>query len=151
MSDALFDIVFSGRIVDGFDESIVKEKVAQLFKLDTSKVDELFQSAPVVLKPKVDKAAAKKYDELLSRIGMIVELRECQSEAVQESASPPAPEFTLASQPCDILRSDERISTPEFVLPDFLSQWTLSPEGAYLLEDKERSHIEPLTIDNRYQ
>ena len=97
MTDLLFDIVFTGKLAGGIEPSAVKQKVAQLFKLDTEKVDRLFQGKPVTLKKNLEQVAAKKYQKILMQIGMVVELRQ-QHSMLDVGHQQPQPPFKAHQQ-----------------------------------------------------
>lgn len=84
-----FDIVFTGNIVEGFVLSEVKTKTAQLFKMDERKVDALFKSSAVTLKKNLDSTAAKKYQKILTQMGMVI--------LVQAKASPVTRQTNITS------------------------------------------------------
>jgi|GEM_PF-4661434 len=105
----LFNIVFTGNIIDDFTLVNVKEKVGQLFKLGQSEVDNLFQGKPVTLKKNVDEAAAKKYKKILNQIGMVVQVnalsitQEVPMSSTYPSSSPLKPKESArvsSSTPC---------------------------------------------------
>lgn len=79
-----FDIVFAGEIVEDFVLLEVKKKVAQLFKMDERKVDALFNGKAVTLKKSLDNIAAKKYQKILTQVGLVVL---AQPRAIAKAAS----------------------------------------------------------------
>jgi hypothetical protein len=79
-----FDIVFTGEIVEEFVLLEVKKKVAQLFKMDERKVDALFNGKAVTLKKSLDNIAAKKYQKILTQVGLVVLI---QPRAIAKAAS----------------------------------------------------------------
>jgi len=70
MSEDMFDIIFTGDIVDGADLALVKQKAAQIFRLNDVKTEVLFSGKPTVLKKNVDQSAVSKYQRILTGIGM---------------------------------------------------------------------------------
>lgn len=200
-----FDVVFSGSIADGFVLAAVKEKAAQIFKMDDQKIAGLFQNKPLALKKNIDENAANKYQKVLTQIGMVVSvvpheaaLNTSSPSAVvgRQSSYPPsvssvssehkekaltkndtsrsqafdsskhwtleaagarltnassvnvtqpqditAPDYTLRSQPCNILASEEMLPTASApVLPD-LARITMRDVGEDLLSDSEKPVI----------
>ncbi len=73
--DEKFDVVFSGQIANGFIIDDVKQKLSQLFKIDSTKVDKLFQAESVVLKKSLSESAALQYQKVLLQNGMVVSLK----------------------------------------------------------------------------
>ncbi len=197
--ESTFDIVFTGEILEGFVLLEVKQKAAQLFKMDEQKVAALFQSKPVTLKKNLAPDAAKKYQKVLSQIGMAV-VAQPQNTEVKGAAAPSpsqpsnpnvasddlskddkkkhaskevtvpeweldevgvlltepveqasavvnAPDYTLANQPCNILRPDEVSQPPpEPVFPE-LSELTINDAGEDLLESTEKQKPVDANID----
>jgi hypothetical protein len=197
-----FDVVFSGSIADGFVLAAVKEKAAQIFKMDDQKIAGLFQNKPLALKKNIDENAANKYQKVLTQIGMVVSV--VPHEAALNTSSPSAvvgrqsshpssvssghkektltkndtsrsqafdsskhwtleevgarltdassvnvtqpqditvPDYTLRSQPCNILASEEMLPTASApVLPD-LARITMRDVGEDLLSDSEKPVI----------
>ncbi len=71
----LFDVIFTGDIADGFSRDVVRQKVADLFKIDTNKAQALLDNKNVSLKKNLDEKTAKKYQQILDSIGLIVVIR----------------------------------------------------------------------------
>lgn len=74
MSNDLFDIVFRGDIVMGHNIVEVKQRLAQLFKIDAAKVDALFTGRAVPLKRNIDAATAQKYQAIIAKAGAQTEI-----------------------------------------------------------------------------
>jgi len=97
MVESVYDVVFRGRLVAGFEQAQVEQNLAKLFKIDLAKAQRLFSGQRVVLKKKVDRATADKYREVLKRAGAIVaavSIKQAEpkpvEETVQEQAEPVA-------------------------------------------------------------
>jgi hypothetical protein len=89
-----FRIVFSGRLREGADPAVVRQRLGQALKLtDPARLESLFSGAPVVLKKGVLRDEAVRYQEALLRIGLITE---CQPMA---AGGAPAPAPLAASVP----------------------------------------------------
>lgn len=84
MSEARYDVIFSGKLVEGAAVDQVKANVARLFKVEVAKVERLFSGSPVVIKKGVDEATAKRYLLALKKAGAI-----CEAKRLQQSAAPP--------------------------------------------------------------
>ncbi len=124
MNDSVFDIIFRGDIVFGFQLAEVKSKLQQLFKVDAAKVDALFTGRPTPLKRNLDEATAQKYREVLLKAGAMVEI--CPSDARPANVSAQNP---------SVSRSSRTIS----------SGWSLAPVGSYLLAESDRP-MQPLAV-----
>ena len=88
MSDANFDIIFLGRLQSGHTLAEVKPRLMQLFKVDATKIDAIFSGAAVPLKRNLDPTGAKKYQTVLARAGIKVQIR--PSNASAAAAKPDA-------------------------------------------------------------
>ncbi len=74
MSNDLFDIVFRGDILPGHQLVEVKQRLAQLFKADETRINALFAGGAVPLKRNLDRAAAEKYQAVLRKAGADVQV-----------------------------------------------------------------------------
>ena len=92
MSDELFDIYFSGKVIDQDQLPEVKQKIGKLFNASEAVLDKLFSGQPTKIKKAVDMDTAIKYRVKFREAGAIVDIRPCQS-------APPAPTSTEASTP----------------------------------------------------
>ena len=98
MSDELFEIAFSGQIVEGADLDAVKQKIGAIFKADEARLEHMFSGRRVVIKRQVDEITAIKYRGAFLKAGAICEVVSSAAAVAQES-SPPAtviPEKTPA-------------------------------------------------------
>ncbi|MFT5504956.1 MAG: hypothetical protein ACI845_000687 [Gammaproteobacteria bacterium] len=75
MSEELFEVAFSGEILDGADIDSVKQKIGQMFKADGSKLEQLFSGKRIPVKRQVDFATADKYRVAFERAGAHCEIR----------------------------------------------------------------------------
>ncbi len=92
MADELFELVFYGKLVDGFSDAQAQSNVAQLFKASPEQVARMFSGSRVVIKNKLDRDTTLKYQMLLRKNGAV-----CLIEAMGAEAPPPAPSVTPAS------------------------------------------------------
>ena len=90
MSEKLFEIAFSGKIVDGADLDSVKQKIASLFKADEARLNQLFSGRRVVVKRQADEITAIKFRGAFQKAGAICELVELTDAATARQA-PVAP------------------------------------------------------------
>lgn len=89
MSQNTFEVVFSGKLVEGAVLEQVKANVAAMFKVEVAKVERLFSGATVSIKKGLDEATAKKYLMALSRAGAVCQV--VNRAAVVEKAASSAP------------------------------------------------------------
>ena len=123
----LLEIVFRGDIAPGETVAGVKARVAQLFRIDEQRADQLFSGRPTVLKRNLDRQKAEQFQQALAKAGAVVEMR-LQSEVVSEEQ--------VASEEQTASSETESTGTPSGSGDE--SEWSLSPVGSDLLSDNER-------------
>ena len=69
MTEELFDIVFRGDILPGFQLREVKQQLGQLFKVDQARINALFGVGVVSLSRNLDQTMASKYQAVLRKAG----------------------------------------------------------------------------------
>ncbi len=95
MSESLFEVVFQGKLVDGFAVTDVKANVARLFKATPQQIEHMFLGKRVVIRNQLDQETALKYQVLLRKNGAV-----CQVEPMQSAAAPtPAASATPHASP----------------------------------------------------
>lgn len=169
MAAPLFDIYFSGQVLDGHDLARVKKGVAALFKAKESQVEKLFSGKPTRIKAGVDQDVAVKFRVAFRKAGALVDIapagtkppakrpqaavRPAPAKAASAKAAPakaapakaapaatPAP--TLADR--DALKSGPE--APEPPPPRALADVELLPPRSGSLEEFAEKE-EPLKID----
>lgn len=88
MSDNNFQVLMSGKLVEGIDVAQVKANVAALFKVDVAKVEKLFSGQPVVIKKGLDEVTAKKYQAALQRAGAHCQVVDAYAEISKPAQAP---------------------------------------------------------------
>lgn len=95
MAEGSYQVIFSGRLIDGAELDMVKRNVARLFNLDAERVEKLFCGRRLILKKQIDQATAEKYQATMQRAGALCEVEEtAQARSAAPSASeaqPPTP------------------------------------------------------------
>ncbi|MBW2488965.1 MAG: hypothetical protein JRE72_16195 [Deltaproteobacteria bacterium] len=86
-----FNVVFGGAVSGGHKVEDVKKNLAELFKADPQKIDQLFEAPRVVLKRNVDYDQAMKYQSALQRAGAVCDVQEVIQDMDQQAAAPAAP------------------------------------------------------------
>lgn len=102
MSEARFNVVFSGQLVAGADPSKVRSNLASAFRMDEAKVEALFSGKRVVLKKDADQATAMKFRAVMKQAGAQAEIERVGEEAAPAAAtnsSAPAAAATPAPAP----------------------------------------------------
>lgn len=82
MSEELYEVAFSGAILEDADIEQVKAKVGAMFKADATKLAQLFSGKRVVIKKNIDQATANKYKTALMNAGA-----DCEVKSLSEAVS----------------------------------------------------------------
>ena len=101
MSDELFEVAFSGEILEGENLEDVKARVGKMFHADEAKVAQLFSGNRIVIKKKVDQQTAAKYKNALNKAGAVCEIMSLSPAVASAPAEPAVPpvETATASEP----------------------------------------------------
>lgn len=92
MSEQLFEVAFSGKLLEGADPDQVKARVGKMFNADAAKVAQLFSGKRIVIKKNIDQATAAKYKTALNRAGAECEVKLMGAPAAEPAAPKTAPE-----------------------------------------------------------
>ena len=142
MDQPLFDIYFTGQLVDGISTEQAQAGLAKLFKTSEDKAANYFTGKPVPLKRGVDKATALKYKAALHKVGMMVAFKSHQEKSPQESAPQTATQASeAAAHPANAP------STPTASTPGTATDFDLAPVGADVLTEQERHPFVEANID----
>ena len=135
MSDELFDIFFSGKVLNPEETDLVKQKIAKLFNADDALIAKLFSGKPAKIKKAVDMDTAIKYRVKFREMGAVVDIRpakiadkpkadisppsttETGTEAVQAPETPQAPEMPQATQ-APVSELDASLAIPGSMIDD---------------------------------
>ena len=132
MDQPLFDIYFTGQLVEGVDQETAIGNVAKLFKSTPEKMAKLFTGKPQALKKGIDKAGAIKYKAALHQAGLLVAVKTqtAAKEAPVASAPPSTPKSTATSteQPSQTTASAQAEE-----------DWSLAAAGSDVLREDERA------------
>lgn len=113
----LFDIVFRGDILPKQQLSQVKQRMAQLFKVDLNKVNSLFTGGAVVLKRNLDRATAEKYVTVLNKAGADVQIRKVEPKPTQKTGG--AKQAASVTAPANKPKTlQERLGSQETAAPN---------------------------------
>lgn len=119
MSEKKYDVLFTGKLVEGAAIDKVKANVAMMFKTDVAKIERLFIGMPVMIKKGVDEETALKYMMALKKAGAICEAKEqaagvpaaqatATTSAPPPQAKPAATPFPAASTPAPAKATNEK-------------------------------------------
>ena len=144
MTEQLYQIVFSGQLVDGVDPAQAKANLSKLYKTDVSKVEKLFKGKPVVLKKNLGEDAALRYMTALKNAGVICKLEDMPIAAGAAESGKPGPATTALPPKIDagafadvtVAPAGEVIMTHPKIAPPAIdtSQLNMAPVGEDLIE-----------------
>lgn len=75
MADARYDLVFEGELLEGFDPQQVRARFSEIFKVSEDKLERVFAGTRVVLRRKLSQEHARRFHDILSKLGMKVHMR----------------------------------------------------------------------------
>ncbi|PKM22564.1 MAG: hypothetical protein CVV10_03630 [Gammaproteobacteria bacterium HGW-Gammaproteobacteria-14] len=152
MTDARFNVVFAGEIVNGADQAKVRENLAAAFRMDMAKVEALFSGKRVVVKKDADQATAMKFRAVMKQAGALCDLERVGAEPVETApaeerpaapAKPPAapvasaPSATTDSAPVFQSGSMETVGTIRTGGTGFSGPFEVAPAGADMAQTKD--------------
>jgi len=92
MGENKYRIIFKGEISEGADINEVKEKIGQSFKIDSSKIDELFSGKRMIIKKNSTLEICEKTKEAFERAGAICHIEAEKEQNGQQAEPQPSPE-----------------------------------------------------------
>ena len=107
MSEELYEVAFSGAIIEGADIEQVKAKVGAMFKADAAKLAHLFSGKRVVIKKNIDQATANKYKTALTNAGA-----DCEVKSLSVDAPVVKAETVTAEQPVKVASTTAASDAP---------------------------------------
>ena len=138
MDQPLYDVIFSGQLVEGIDTETAKNNLATLFKTTPANVEKIFSGKPQPLKRGIDKAQALKYKAALHKAGLLVSFRPQQSAS---EAAPPT------SSPVEQPKENVPAPTPQPEPAAAEEDWSLAPTGSDLLKANEKQPVAEVSVD----
>lgn len=133
-----FNILFSGRLKEGYVRNEVVKNLGLLFKVDSEKLEKkIFTNSPVVLKKGLTLEQAKKYEKAMFETGIIVAI----------SPQEPASSRNFSTE-IKVKSIDAKLAAPGAILVEpnsekkidyDTSQFSLSEVGVIL--------VEPIVVD----
>jgi len=83
-----YNVYFAGQVLDGFDLSSVRDKLAKVFNADQATLDKLFSGKTQLIKRNCDKVTALQYREAMERAGALPIVKLTDSETVTTATAP---------------------------------------------------------------
>ncbi len=154
MPAQLFDIYFSGKILNDQDLAEVQERIRRLFNADEEKLERLFSGVPVKIKGGVDEEEASRYRVAFRDAGALVDIKLAETTATANPSAQAAVEsdtrkkgkdddtLTLLPPNTGSLIDCATEIEPQKI-PD-ISHLALDPEGTIIDESEE---AQPAEID----
>ena len=141
--EASYNVVVTGKVVDGFDLAQVKANFRELFKLDQQQVDKLLVGKPVAIRRGVNKQQALKLRNSLLKAGAITVVKVAAEPAAKPSASPAASPANSATRPAGA-GTQPAASTPPATKPA-PSADTSGPKPKFKVTNSGYATAEPKT------
>lgn len=154
MTDATFDVIFSGKLQAGADPAQVRDQLARLFKVEPAKLAHLFTGQAVPVKRGVDTATALQYQAAFAKAGAMVELIDCSlaTPADAPAARVAAATATPASRgPTAAGPREAPVTVPPAIAarnaPPAAPDYSIAEAGAVLIE---ATTVPPPAIDTAH-
>lgn len=87
MAEGEFQVVFRGEITGDQPVEVVKQQLANLFRMPPERVEALFSGKPVVVKKNIDETTARKLEQAFLRAGASCEVRTPAAPATPEAGA----------------------------------------------------------------
>ncbi|MFT5484724.1 MAG: hypothetical protein ACI9GW_003392, partial [Halieaceae bacterium] len=146
----LYDIYFSGELVEGFDRNTVARNLGQLFKADENTVAKLLGGQTQRLKRGLDKAGALKYKKALAAAGAQIAIRPTDAARQTPEASTAANETATTSSATTAPLVDApsgEPAAPQIATQTGLNEMSLAPAGSDVLRENERKAVATAEVD----
>jgi uncharacterized membrane protein YhaH (DUF805 family) len=89
--DSSYQLIFSGRVLTGFDAQAVRAQLGQRLKLDEARLARLFSGAPVVIKRGLDGEQAQRWVTQFAALGAGLAMQASPDTVPALPPAPPAP------------------------------------------------------------
>jgi hypothetical protein len=115
MDPDLFNVIFTGKLIDGFDIDTVVEAFAEKFRLPIAKAEKVIKAnRDLVLKPRLEHVKAYKLKSTLEAIGIEVRLeRAAPVESVVLADSPTQDDEPISAPSIESKSEFSDVSNPE--------------------------------------
>lgn len=142
MTEMLFDIFITGKLVNGVSPEIAQSNFARLFKTTPDKVSRYFSGEPLLFKRGIDKTAALKYKEALHQAGVLVSFMAHKAANAPAAERPP-----VNSKTTSVGSQNHREETSDSENDEGKETFTLAPLGSDVLRREEKHEFVPVDID----
>lgn len=145
----MFDLVFTGELIEGCDPAQVRRDLERLFKTDATGISRLFTGTPVIIKKAVDQQTAMRYRAALQQAGALCQVRPVAAatasastsatSAVSRPSAAPGLESATILPPGSILTEILPVPPPQY---DF-SGLSVAPPGEVLVQQSPQTFPPP--------
>lgn len=138
MAEGEFQVVFRGEITGDQPVEVVKQQLANLFRMPPERVEALFSGKPVVVKKNIDEATARRLEQAFVRAGAACEVRAPSTPATPDAGAdtPPA----AAGEPA----GDRHATRPETTSSD-------RPRGSIIAAGDPNHTVVDLAIPESFE
>ncbi len=144
MSEECYEVIFRGDLLAGQSVIEVKQRLAQLFNADATRIDQMFSGKPVVVKRNLDMETAERYQSTLLKAGALVDIRPATTnEAISEEK--PVDSSNNDSGLIQESESEQCQQPQEQVLEDI--DFDVAPVGADVLSPEDKKDFTPVDVD----
>ncbi len=88
MTDTRYEVIYRGKILEGFEFETAKQNLMRMFSLSEAKAERILKSRRAVLKKNADEPTAKKLGVALKKAGLDVALTKAQPTMVAPEVAP---------------------------------------------------------------
>jgi hypothetical protein len=148
VSEEFYEVIFRGDLLAGQSVIEVKQRLAQLFNADATRIDQMFSGRPVVVKRNLDMETAERYQSTLLKAGALVDIRpatidEVVSEEKPVDSSNNDSGLTQGSEP----EPDQQtqLQSGKQVLEDV--DFGVAPAGSDVLSPEDKKDFTPVDVD----
>ncbi|MCC5888872.1 MAG: hypothetical protein JJT88_20725 [Gammaproteobacteria bacterium] len=166
MAEPVYNLVFRGEVLEGQDRSAVARRLMALLKMDVAQIKSLFSGQPVVLKRRVPKAVAARFQAAFRDAGARLRVAPAEAEAAAPAAKQTLAERLAAEEavssstaltesgPRTVETAGDPAAAPGRPIQQTIAagvragdDWTLSAQGRDLVSADEIARPQPVAVD----
>ena len=87
MANMLYNVIYQGKILQGFEFESAKRNLIKMFSISEEKAEKILKSSRMVLKKNVDEFTAKKFDAALKKAGLDVAMEKSSPKVESREAT----------------------------------------------------------------
>jgi hypothetical protein len=165
MAEQLYDLTFSGELLEGYFIDFVKADLQTLFKVNEAYIDALFSGPNQTVKLKVNKATAIKYQKAFKQAGAKLIVRAHNPALIRDKPGNKAEQAPAGAARTEARTTEARTGTqqtasenltitlnavtgenaadlvehhqPDLPVPETIPQWDIAAPGVQLVESTE--------------